>query len=134
MVGMALVTCLSLGFVTITHLRNKALTANLETVTNTNKQLVETVHSKDVAINSLIAQRKIDDKLVQHVFDQYTSLNKENEAVQTKLEELAKHDPDLKDILDQRHPESIGGLLNAYGSNQAKSDKVSSTSGAQEGL
>lgn len=110
--ALAVIACMALAFATITHLRNQNLALSLETALNNNTQLNQVNEDNSKRINDLIAQRRFDDKLINKVFDQYDMLKRNSQRVYNQLETLKQNDKVLEDMLAQRHPVSIGRVLN----------------------
>ncbi|QMV29683.1 hypothetical protein [Vibrio phage vB_VnaS-AQKL99] len=111
--ALAVIACMAVAFGIITHLRNTNLTLSLETALATNSQLSDVNESNSKRIHDLIQQRQLDDELINKVFNQYDALKKNSKLVFDQLEHLKRNDEVLKDMLNERHPVSITGLLNA---------------------
>jgi len=110
--ALAVIACMALAFATITHLRNQNLALSLETALNNNAQLNQVNEDNSKRITDLIAQRRFDDKLINKVFDQYDLLKRNSQRVYDQLETLKRNDEVLENMLAERHPVSVSGLLN----------------------
>lgn len=126
--ALAVIACMAVAFAVITHLRNQNLALSLDTALANNSQLTQVNEDNSKRINDLIAQRRFDDELINKVFDQYDLLKKNSQRVYNQLETLKHNDKVLENMLAERHPVSINGLLNNRATdNQSGNDQAQTT-------
>ncbi|MFW0778539.1 MAG: hypothetical protein ACN2B6_12560 [Rickettsiales bacterium] len=135
LVGMALISALSVAFATITHLRNENLSATLDQQVENLERVVLTNAANANTIKELTLQRVIDDKLLQMLDSNYSSLAEQNRMARASLEELKRNDSEFNKLLNSRHPVELNRLLNpGSGGDPSKNSKAEATSGANENL
>lgn len=126
-VGLAIVAALSAGYGVITSMRNDRLTAVNEQLTTTNNTLAQANSVSQESIATLVEQRKIDDGLLTKLDNQFKLIADQNWKVKKTLEWLRSNDEEFKQLLSERHPVELNGMLNDASGNPNPSGAADTT-------
>lgn len=119
-VVLAMVAALAVCSTIILGLRNQTLHANINTLSVTNQNLASVNEQSAKAIDKLISQRTIDNRILEILDSKYRELAKESDFVRTSMKELLDNDVEFKTLLNKRHPDYITELLNQRVNNPNK--------------